>query len=256
MHVEQDRAACTGAATYPPPSDLEEFPAPAVAPIAVMIASNRQSLHAAWVSMLACEAGIEIINEPAVDAAGLTTGVERHRTQVLLLDRALLDTLYSQSLQRIHEQHPQLRVLLLGDAPYEGVVVDVLRHRLHGFLLATCPPQAALKAIRAVNRGELWLSRAALTMAVADLLGLSNHDQSEAPSDVLRIDATEALTPRELQVVALLRRGCINKEIAQELGIMEDTVKKHLQSVFSKLGVRRRALVALRQLPAASHCIT
>jgi len=60
-----------------------------------------------------------------------------------------------------------------------------------------------------------------------------------------------------VQVVELLRRGCINKEIARELGIMEDTVKKHLQSVFAKLGVHRRALVALRRLPGygATHSI-
>ena len=43
-----------------------------------------------------------------------------------------------------------------------------------------------------------------------------------------------------------------HKEIARELGIMEDTVKKHLQSVFAKLGVHRRALVAMRRLPATA----
>src|SRR6185437_15731779 len=43
-----------------------------------------------------------------------------------------------------------------------------------------------------------------------------------------------------------LRQGLTNKEIARRLGIMEDTVKKHLQSVFGKLGVHRRALVMLR----------
>ena len=42
-----------------------------------------------------------------------------------------------------------------------------------------------------------------------------------------------------------MRQGFTNKEIARRLGIQEDTVKKHLQAVFSKLGVRRRALVAL-----------
>jgi DNA-binding NarL/FixJ family response regulator len=49
-------------------------------------------------------------------------------------------------------------------------------------------------------------------------------------------------------IVGFLAQGLSNKHIARQLGIMEDTVKKHLQSIFSKLGVRRRTLVALRQV--------
>jgi DNA-binding NarL/FixJ family response regulator len=50
-------------------------------------------------------------------------------------------------------------------------------------------------------------------------------------------------TGREQQIVRLLLRGMTNKQIAQALGIAEDTVKKHLQHVYRKLGVRRRALL-------------
>lgn len=53
------------------------------------------------------------------------------------------------------------------------------------------------------------------------------------------------LTGRESEVVAHVRQGFTNKEIARRLGIQEDTVKKHLQAAFGKLGVRRRALLAL-----------
>ena len=69
-------------------------------------------------------------------------------------------------------------------------------------------------------------------------------------------DQTSHLTGRESQVVAHVRQGFTNKEIARQLGIQEDTVKKHLQAVFGKLGVRRRALLALgsgvMQAPSAS----
>jgi DNA-binding CsgD family transcriptional regulator len=57
------------------------------------------------------------------------------------------------------------------------------------------------------------------------------------------------LTGREAEIVAQLRQGATNKEIARRLGIQEDTVKKHLQSVYGKLGVHRRALVLLRTTP-------
>ena len=249
MHVEQDLAMRPGAASYSAPLVLEEFRGPPAAVITVMIASDRKDLHAVWLSMLACESGIEIKNEPVLDATCLATCVEHHLPKVLLLDKALLDGLDPQSLRRIHAQCQQVRVLLLWDEICQGLVADVLRNRFHGFLLTSCLPQDCLKAIRAVSKGELWLSRASLAMAITELLEQSDPGDVEASADAPRVHASEALTPRELQVVALLRRGCINKEIARELGIMEDTVKKHLQSVFAKMGVHRRALVALRSSP-------
>lgn len=252
MHAEQDRALRSSAASCSAPPVLEESAGPAAAAITVMVASDRKALYAPWLSRLACESDIEIKGEPIVDATCLAPCVEHHRPKVLLLDKALLAGLDPRSLQRIRAQCRHVRVLLLWDGICEGLVADVLRNRFHGCLLTTCLPEDCLKAIRVVSKGELWLPRASLAMAVADLLGLSNPEDAGAATDTLRVGTLEALTPRELQVVALLRRGCINKEIAQELGIVEDTVKKHLQSIFTKLGVHRRALVALRRLPAAA----
>jgi len=250
MHVEQDRAVRSGAASYSAPLVLDEFEDPAA--ITVMIASGRKAVHTAWVSLLARESGIAVKGGTVTGASCLASCVEHQRPQVLLLDKALLDGLDPRSLRRIHAQRQHVRVLLLWDEVCQDLVFDVLRNRFNGFLLTTCLPEVCLKAIRAVSDGELWLSRASLVTAIVDLLGLSNPGDVGASVDALPVDAWEALTPRELQVVALLRRGCINKEIARELGIMEDTVKKHLQSVFAKLGVHRRALVAMRPLPATA----
>ncbi len=249
MHLDQD-AVRPSAAFYSAPLACEPLGDPAATIITVMIASNRNALHAAWASMLACEPGIEIRGGPVIDATSLATCAEHRLPNVLILDKALLDGLDPQSQQRIHAQCQHVRVLLLSDEICHGLVADVLRHRFNGFVLTTCLPEVCIKAIRAVSKGELWLSRASLAMAIADLPVLSDAGDVGASADALRCSGSEALTPRELQVVALLRRGCINKEIARELGIMEDTVKKHLQSVFAKLGVHRRTLVAMRRLPA------
>jgi len=62
----------------------------------------------------------------------------------------------------------------------------------------------------------------------------------------VQIEISVACTAREQQIVQLLMQGMTNKAIAQQLGIMEDTVKKHLQHIYDKLGVRRRALLIAR----------
>jgi len=68
-----------------------------------------------------------------------------------------------------------------------------------------------------------------------------------APASAPAPAVPDPLTGRESEVVAHVRQGFTNKEIARRLGIQEDTVKKHLQAVFGKLGVHRRALVALQR---------
>lgn len=79
----------------------------------------------------------------------------------------------------------------------------------------------------------------------ADRRGTSRqYDNLVKGDDRLPFDSDQC-TDRERQIMALLLRGLTNKEIAGHLGIVEDTVKKHLQHVYSKLGVRRRALIIL-----------
>ncbi|HEU5295056.1 MAG TPA: response regulator transcription factor [Burkholderiaceae bacterium] len=150
------------------------------------------------------------------------------------------------------DREPKLRVMVHDDAVVNQALADmVVRHRFHGLLHAHCPPEIGVKAIRAVMRGELWLPRALLRAH----LPAANAPVAGDGTASLYATLPEGLTDRQNEIVAHLRQGFTNKEIAGRLGIKEDTVKKHLQAVFSKLGVHRRALVALRgresRLPAA-----
>lgn len=250
MQAEDDRAARAGAAQDSATLVLGEFASDApTATITVTIASDRKVLHAAWRRMLAGETGIEVAGAPVMEATSLAACVEHQQPRVLLLDKALLEQLDPQSLHRLQQCCPQVRVLLVSDQICRGVVAEVLRNRFHGFLLTTSPPDVCRKAIRVVSQGELWLSRGLLVEAITEPLWPLVAGEDGVSPDPLRVHASEALTPRQLQVVERLHRGCSNKEIARELGVMEDTVKKHLQSVFAKLGVHRRVLVALRRLP-------
>ena len=87
---------------------------------------------------------------------------------------------------------------------------------------------------------------------LAELAGITS---SETPFDILRISGglvirlredsetqspARALTPRELQVLALVAEGCANKEVAEHLGISERTVKNHLNDIFTKLSASDR----------------
>lgn len=250
MDAEHDLTVDRDAASYAAPLMLGDLGFSAQ-PITVMTASDRPGLQAAWRAMLACEPGIKSEGEPVTDAAELADRVSRHQPGVLLLDRPLLDRMDPLSLRAMRQHAPHSRVLLVVEQACQRTVADVLRQRFHGLLLTTSPPDFCLKAIRAVSKGELWLSRWLMARAIIDPTWPSVPAAAKASVDTGRFHAMETLTQRELQVVARLHRGCSNKEIARELGIMEDTVKKHLKSVFAKLGVRRRAMVILQASAAA-----
>lgn len=237
--------------------DAEETGTPDVpynalaAPITVMVASDRQALLEAWMPRLMSEPGIELHAEPLTDPARVGYSVAQRLPSVLLLDKAMLDRLDGESIRTMRTFCESTCVLLLWDELSSGLVAHVVRSRFQGLLPTTSRPDMVVKAIRAVSQGELWLGRAALAKAIAELSPGPRSIVAAKPLRSARSNAT--LTQREQQIVDLLRCGCTNKEIAHQLGVMEDTVKKHLQSVFGKLGVHRRALVVLRPQPSVSN---
>ncbi|MGH8509166.1 MAG: response regulator transcription factor [Gammaproteobacteria bacterium] len=214
--------------------------------ITVLIASSRENLLKKLLPWLASEQGIKVLGEPIADPLLLPMYLEQWQPTLLLLDKALLDRLGSESLRMIRPKVRKVRVLLLWDEFCPGLVEDILRNRFHGHLLTSCSSDTYVKAIRAVCRGDIWLPRGLLAQALSNLLETPSPGDAKTESN--RVCGSDVLTKREEQIVRLLSQGLTNKQMARHLGIMEDTVKKHLQNVFGKLGVRRRTLVVLRQL--------
>ncbi len=213
--------------------------------ITVSILSDRESLLKELLPRLAREQDIEVVGQCTGNPALLSVWVEWRQPKLLLLDKLLLDQTSAEPLRTIRTKVPQVRVLLLGGEVCPGLV-EIVRHRFHGYLPASCPPEAYVKAIRAVSRGDVWLPRNVLAKALSDLMQTFSGGDPQAECDRSSAEAMNVLTDREQQIVALLSQGLSNKEIGRRLGIMEDTVKKHLQNVFDKLGVRRRSLLILR----------
>ena len=102
-----------------------------------------------------------------------------------------------------------------------------------GYLLKDAEPQDLLDGIRAAARGESPLH----PRAARELLAARSLSSVQAP-------AVE-LTPRETEVLTLVRQGLANKQIARRLGISERTVKAHLTSTFQRIGVVDRTQAAL-----------
>jgi len=145
--------------------------------------------------------------------------------QVVLLDCQMGDMRGEELLARLKALGVSLKVLAYSAYDDEAHVLGMLRAGAAGYALKTEPPQTLLEAIRVVAGGKLWLS--------TGLAGVVLKPASGAPPEVL--------SARELEVARLAGKGLDNDRIDGELAISPSTVKNHLTSVYSKLGLRTRA---------------
>jgi DNA-binding NarL/FixJ family response regulator len=265
--VRCDRAQCLGDACSAPleaeDSQLGLFDIPvyagesqssitaaAVRRIAVTLATDRPSAVRALAESLAREADLDVRLETVRGIDDLRSNMRGHRTRVLLIDEAVTRRIGTSAVRAIRRAIPGVRIILLADEMPVAELDAILQNRFDGLLLTRCPDHVSARAVRAVDRGELWLPRSLLSRTIAELMGAPAFD---APLEPPGGDggSMPLLTGRETDIVHLLRCGFTNKEIGRRLGIMEDTVKKHLQNIFAKLGVHRRSLVMLRSPQSA-----
>jgi DNA-binding NarL/FixJ family response regulator len=179
------------------------------------------------------EADIALLGDAIAAPERLLVRLEQLRPQVLLLDTEYVDELVRQSAVPLSSRFSRMRVLLMAPQEYPDLVRRVVKHGFHGFILLDEAAATCANAIRVVDRGELWMPRAALQQALFDR---SIWVGQREPAN----DYDAGLTRREAQAVAGLKRGLSNKQIAHELDIKVDTVKKHLRNAYAKIGIHRR----------------
>lgn len=133
----------------------------------------------------------------------------------------------------IRREHPEVEVVALTSVLEDRLVIDVVEAGASGYMLKETRPDDLFEAVRAAARGEVRLDPRAQQRLVREV---------RAP------ETREALTERELEVVKLIAVGASNKGVAQKLGISEATVKSHVSSMLSKLGLKSRTQAALHAI--------
>ncbi len=154
---------------------------------------------------------------------------------ILLFDMDALGPLPESLLTRLRHYWPEAKILVLSEQAGEIGAARILRAGATGFLSKKEGVKNLLRALNALARGETWAGRQVTARALSDLLTGSRKRSLSGD-----------LTPRESQLLALVRDGYRNKEIARLLRIEEPTVKAHLHSLFKKLKVRTRVEAALQ----------
>ncbi|WP_028059401.1 response regulator [Candidatus Solirubrobacter pratensis] len=202
--------------------------------IRVVLADDHAVVRQGLRTFLDLQEDIEVVAE-ASDGEEAVAAAAELDPDIVLLDLVMprLDGLGALKSLR----HGRARILVLTSFGDDDKLFAALRAGAAGYLLKDVQPTELVRAIRSAHAGESPLSPAIATRVVEEVAqgGVSAHDD---------------LTPRELDVLALIARGRSNKVIARELGVAEKTVKTHVSHILAKLGVSDRtqaALYAVRQ---------
>jgi DNA-binding NarL/FixJ family response regulator len=125
---------------------------------------------------------------------------------------------------------PGMNIVLLTGLIDDRAELQAIEAGAKGCISKGSHPRVVEKALHLVKEGQYWMSREVASMVAGKLLGGFNAHE----------DCSKDLTQRELEILALLARGQVNKEIACKLAVSENTVKAHLASIYRKLGVTTR----------------
>jgi DNA-binding NarL/FixJ family response regulator len=177
-----------------------------------------------------------------LEAATVLQSMQSNPADVVLL--AGNQSLHFGLLRWLHVSFPATASILLVDSCDRELVVNAFRAGVRGFFLFNQAPfRMLVKCINAVANGQIWINSQQMRYL---LDALSEVDTLR----VVNAGGVALLTPRLEQVVALVSEGLSNREVANQLGLSEHTIKKYLLRIFDKLGISTRVELVLY---AVSH---
>ena len=197
-----------------------------MASLRVLLVDDHALVRAGMRSLLREIEGVEVVAEAADGAEALRLAAEQ-RPDVVLLDIAMKGMNGLDAAARLREQLPLAKVIVLSMHTSEEYVLLALRAGAAGYLIKDSATAELELALRAVVRGETYLSPA-ISRQVVD-------------GYVQRVGAAAApdpLTPRQREVLKRIAEGRSTKEIAYELKLSVKTVETHRAQIMERLGIR------------------
>ena len=200
--------------------------------IRVLLADDQRVVREGLGTLLGLLDGIELVGTAADGEEALTLARELD-PDVVLMDLRMPRCDGISAIRRLSDRGERPRAIALTTFADDASVLGALRAGARGYLTKDAGADQIRAAVEAVARGEAALDPAVQHHVIAAL--------SEPPPAESAPDLPDGLTPREVEVLALIAEGLTNAEIAGRLVVSGATVKTHVNHIFAKTGARDRA---------------
>ncbi len=200
--------------------------------VQVVLADDQGMIRSGLRALLESAPDIQVVGE-AGDGAAAVALAEAHQPDVVLMDIRMPGFDGIEATRQIRTRHPGVAVIVLTTYDVDEYVVAAVRAGAVGFLLKDGDADDLIQAVRLAARGDAVVEPSALRRLLATFAATPDPARGGSPPG--------GLTPRELEVLALVGRGLNNTEISERLYVSETTTKTHIGNLLAKLGARNRA---------------
>ena len=213
--------------------------------VGIVIADDHPVVRMGVRNTVELEQDFRVLAE-AADGKEAIRQVNRVHPEVLLLDLAMPKSSGLEALAELMSGEAEVKTVVLTASIEKQQVLQALQLGARGIITKNALPEELHACIRAVASGTFWVLGTAVTNPVKLMQDLAVE---VSPGQ----KKTFGLTPRELEITALVAEGCANKEVASVCKISDETVKHHLKNIFDKTGVSSRLELAVF---AMNHVLT
>ncbi len=199
----------------------------------ILLVDDHEVVRLGLKALINAEPDLEVVAE-AGTAQEAVRQYLLHRPDVAVMDLRLPDHSGLEAARRIRERYPNASIVLLTSFVNEAFVAQALRVGVKGYVLKEVGSDELLRVVRAVGRGETLLD----VDSAGDLLTRADLQQTGQDTPF------SGLSPREMEVLALVSKGLSNREIGQRLRLSEGTVRNYVSTIMEKLNFRNRVELA------------
>ena len=196
--------------------------------INIMIVDDHPVVRQGLRAMLSSEPDIRV-QGMAASAREAISLIERERPDVVLMDLRMPEMEGIEAIKRLRRISPNIKILVLTNYGSDEYIVRATQAGAMGYLLKNTPQEEIVNAVRVVHSDERYVPK-------------------DIAKRLFEAIGREELSPRELEVLVLVARGCTNKEVAQKLFISDKTVRNHVTSCLLKLQAKDRTEAVTRAI--------
>jgi DNA-binding NarL/FixJ family response regulator len=198
--------------------------------IRLLLADDHELIRAGIRSLISNFENVEVVGEARSGHETLVF-VDRLSPNIVLLDILMPGLNGLEVLLRIKKEFPEVCVIMLSMNSAEEYVLQAMRSGASGYLVKSDSPRELELAIRAVARGDTYLSAAVSKHVIAGYL--SNQAEASSSSG----SSFDKLTPRQREVLQLIAEGQSTKQIAATLGLSAKTIESHRTLLMRQLDI-------------------